>query len=124
MIFIQDYHQERIFHMADKINDDLISSLISEFQEINLNNYTYSDVERLNEWAIVAFSQMRKLRQAKYFSKVELLAQLTNKGAVTKELRNLTRELSSVYEDLDDEYQYFVNRAKLLIYCEGELKWD
>jgi hypothetical protein len=96
-------------------NDDIFDTLLYEFQEINLNNYTDSDVRHLNEWACAAFDTMRRFKCAEYLPKVSLLAELTNKREVTEELKTLLNELNGVYEELDVESRYFVNRAKYLI---------
>jgi predicted ATP-binding protein involved in virulence len=47
--------------------------------------------------------------------KIKLLAKLTKRQEITQELQNLVNELSVVYEELDEESRFFVNRAKLLI---------
>lgn len=49
--------------------------------------------------------------------KIKLLAKLTEQQEITQELQNLVSELSVVYEKLDEESRFFVNRAKLLINC-------
>ena len=96
-------------------NDAIFDTLVCEFQEINLSNYTDSDVGRLNEWACVAFNTMKRFKCAEYLPKVSLLAELTNKREVTEELKTLLNELNGVHAELDVESQYFVNLAKYLI---------